>query len=109
MTLLIAALVFTACMFGLGYLAAMWRYRRRAQLAEERADAAVEDADGLAEDLRGLQAAIADGFRFDTVQLDPPRMRRTEALFFDAAERQLRRSWRRARSRRRESTDLPQT
>lgn len=109
MVLLIGGLVFLACVFGTGYLAAMWRYRRRALLAEERADAAVEDADCLAEDLRGLQAALADGFRFDTVQLDPPRMPRTEALFFDAAERQLRRSWRRARSRRRAGADLPQT
>lgn len=109
MGLLVGAFAVLACAFGIGYVTAMWCYRNRALLAEERADASFEDADNLAEDLRGLQAAIAAGFRFDTVQLDPPRMPRTEAQFFESAERQLRGSWRRARSRRRDSADLPQT
>jgi hypothetical protein len=82
MTLLIAALVFTACMFGLGYLAAAWRYRRRALIASERMEASRNDAQGLAEALQGLQVDI-DGV--------DPGMPRTEALFIEDLERGLHR------------------
>lgn len=90
MPILIAAFVFTACMFGLGFVAAMWRYRRRALIAEELMGAARGDAAGLSETLRGLQAALAAG---TPVEVDSfaPAMPRTEAIFFEAIERDLRR------------------
>lgn len=88
MTPLIAVFVFVACVFGLGFVAAMWRYRRRALLAEERMEAARGDAQGLAEALRGLQAALAD--QVDVAEFDPG-MPRTEALFIEELERGLHR------------------
>jgi hypothetical protein len=90
MTLLIAALVFTACMFGLGYLAAAWRYRRSALIANERMEASRDDAAGLAEALQGLQAALAAGLPVDIDGVDPG-MPRSEALFIEDLERGLHR------------------
>ncbi|MEU5155621.1 hypothetical protein [Glycomyces sp. NPDC021274] len=89
MVLLIGFVVFTACMVGLGYLAAMWRYRRQALLAEERLAAARGDAQGLSEALQGLQAALAAGLPVDG-EFDPG-MPRTEAIFLEALERDLKR------------------
>lgn len=89
MVLLVGGLVFLACVFGTGYIAAIWRYRRRALLAEERMEAARDDARGLAEAFQGLQAALAAGLAVDG-DLDPG-MPRTEALFLEALERDLKR------------------
>lgn len=89
MTLLLAAATL-ACAFGLGYMAASWRYRRRALIAEEQMDAARDDAKGLAEALQGLQVALAAGIPVDIDNFDPG-MPRTEALFIDSLERGLRR------------------
>jgi hypothetical protein len=86
---LIGFAVFIACMLGVGYVAAMWRYRRRALLAEERMTAARDDARGLAEALKGLQAALAGQLPVD-VEIDPG-MPRSEALLIEAFERDLRR------------------
>lgn len=88
MTLLLAAFTTLACTFGIGYLAAAWRYRRRALIAEERMEAARGDAQGLDEALRGLQEAMAAGLPFDGFN---PGMPRTEALFIEAFEQGLRR------------------
>ena len=88
--LALLCLLVLACTAGCGYLAAMWRYRRRALLAEERMKAARDDARGLAEALRGLQAALAAGLRVDVVDIDPG-MPRSEAIFIEALERDLKR------------------
>jgi hypothetical protein len=88
MVLLVGALVFIACVFGIGYVAAMWRYRRRALIAEERMEAARDDAKGLDEALRGLQEALASGLPAGDFN---PGMPRTEAIFIEAIERDLRR------------------
>jgi len=88
MPILFAAFVFVACMFGLGYIAAMWRYRHRALIAEERMEAAREDAAGLAKAFEGLQAALAAGLPADDFN---PGMPRTEAAFIASLERDLRR------------------
>jgi len=89
MTILAAgAFVVLACSFGMGYLAAMWRYRRRALLAEERMEAARGDAAGLEKALQGLQEALAAGLPVGNFH---PGMPRTEAIFLEAIERDLRR------------------
>jgi hypothetical protein len=89
MVLLVGGLVFLACVFGTGFLAATWRYRHRALLAEERMAASRDDARGLAEALEGLQAALAGQLPADA-DLDPG-MPRSEAIFIEALERDLRR------------------
>jgi len=89
MVLLIGFVVFLTCVFGIGYLAAMWRYRRRALLAEERMAAARDDARGLVEALQALQAALAGQFPVDA-EIDPG-MPRSEALLIEAFERDLKR------------------
>jgi hypothetical protein len=89
MVLLIGGFVFLACVFGIGYLAAMRRYRRRALLAEEHMEAARDDAHGLAEALQGLQAALAAGIPVDG-DVDPG-MPRTQALLIEAFERDIKR------------------
>jgi len=90
--------VFLGCVFGIGYVAAMWRYRHRALLAEERMAAARDDARGLAEALQGLQAALAAGLPINT-EIDPG-MPRSEALLIEAFERDLRRPHRIRRPKR---------
>jgi len=89
MGLLFGIAVVLATTFGFGYLAAKWQYSRRALLAEERMTAARDDARGLAEALQGLQAALAAGLPVGA-EIDPG-MPRTEAIFIEALERDLRR------------------
>lgn len=88
MVLLLGAFVVVACAFGIGFIAAMWRYRYRALLAEERMEAARDDARGLDEALRGLQEALASGLPVGDFN---PGMPRSEAIFIEALERDLRR------------------
>jgi hypothetical protein len=86
---LVGAFAVLACAFGIGYIAAMWRYRNRALLAEERMAAARDDAKGLDEALRGLQVALAAGLPVGDGA--HPGLPRTEDLFIEALERDLRR------------------
>jgi hypothetical protein len=88
----LALIVAVPVMAGAGLaclITASW-YRKRLDAAEDVADAARGDAQGLAEALRGLQAAVAAGLPVEGAELDPG-LPRSEALFIEALERDLRR------------------
>lgn len=94
---------------GLAWLLTYWWARRRLDAAGEFSDAARGDAEELAWRLRDLQESLAAGLPVDADEFYPPRMPRMEGLLIDAAEQDLRRSFRIRRLTRRAERAASQT